>query len=68
MQESMMSNNTFIPGPTLNTVRAADGRILTAPEGWVLLPPGDAALSPPTPKVEPWISNCILDESTALTI
>src|SRR5262249_23260925 len=22
-----------------------DGRILTAPEGWVLLPPGDAALT-----------------------
>src|SRR3974377_1150620 len=36
---------TFTPGPTPNTVRAADGRILTAPEGWVLLPPGDAALT-----------------------
>jgi hypothetical protein len=41
----MMSANTFTPGPTPNTVRAADGRILTAPEGWVLLPPGDAALT-----------------------
>lgn len=39
-----MNGNTFTPGPTQNTVRAADGRILTAPEGWVLLPPGDAAL------------------------
>jgi hypothetical protein len=38
-------NNTFTPGPTANTVRAADGRVLTAPEGWVLLPPGDAALT-----------------------
>ncbi len=38
-------SNTFLPGPTPNTVRAADGRILTAPEGWVLLPPGDAALT-----------------------
>jgi hypothetical protein len=40
-----MSDNTFIPGPTPNTVRSADGRVLTAPEGWVLLPPGDAALT-----------------------
>ena len=36
---------TFIPGPTPNTVRAADGTILTAPEGWILLPPGDSALT-----------------------
>ena len=32
-------------GPTPNTVRAPDGRVLTVPEGWVLLPPGDAALT-----------------------
>ena len=38
-------NNTFAPGPTPNTVRAADGKVLTVPEGWVLLPPGDAALT-----------------------
>jgi hypothetical protein len=36
---------TFIPGPTPNTVRAADGKVLTVPAGWVLLPPGDAALT-----------------------
>ena len=36
---------TFTPGPTPNTIRAADGTILTAPEGWGLLPPGDAALT-----------------------
>src|SRR5450631_4110351 len=36
---------TFSPGPTPNTVRADDGSILTAPKGWVLLPPGDAALT-----------------------
>jgi uncharacterized protein DUF2293 len=36
---------TFTPGPMPNTVRAADGRILTAPDGWVLLPPGNAALT-----------------------
>jgi hypothetical protein len=33
------------PGPTPNTVRATDGRVLTVPEGWVLLPPGDAPLT-----------------------
>jgi Uncharacterized conserved protein (DUF2293) len=38
-------SNTFTPGPTPNTVRAADGRVPTAPEGWVLLPSGDAALT-----------------------
>src|SRR5947209_1831308 len=40
-----MSDQTFTPGPTPNTVRAADGRVLTVPEGWVLVPPGDAALT-----------------------
>ncbi len=38
-------SNIFTPGPTLNTVRVSDGRVLTAPEGWILLPPGDAALT-----------------------
>ena len=38
-------SDTFLPGPTPDTVRAADGRVLTAPEGWILLPPGDAALT-----------------------
>jgi hypothetical protein len=37
--------NTFTPGPTPNTVRSVDGKVLTVPEGWVLLPPGDAALT-----------------------
>jgi hypothetical protein len=41
----MSAANTFTPGPTPNTVRTADGRVLTAPEGWILLPPGDAALT-----------------------
>ncbi len=40
-----MSDQTFTPGPTPNTVRSADGRILTAPDGWAVLPPGDAALT-----------------------
>jgi hypothetical protein len=35
----------FTPGPGPNTVRTADGRVLTAPEGWILFPPGDAALT-----------------------
>ena len=38
-------NNTFTPGPTPNSVRAADGKILIVPEGWELIPPGDAALT-----------------------
>jgi hypothetical protein len=38
-------SNTFSPGPSPNTVRSADGKVLTAPEGWILLPPGDAALT-----------------------
>lgn len=35
----------FLPGPTPNTVRTADGKVLTVAEGWILLPPGDAALT-----------------------
>jgi len=40
-----MTSPTFTPGPTPNTVRSADGKLLTAPKGWVLLPPSDAALT-----------------------
>jgi hypothetical protein len=40
-----MAASTFTPGPTPNTVRSADGKVLTAPDGWVLLPPGDATLT-----------------------
>src|SRR5262249_1003003 len=43
--ERRMSDHPFTPGPTPNTVRAADGTVLTVPEGWLLLPPGDAALT-----------------------
>ena len=39
------SANTFSPGPAPNTVRSADGKVLTIPDGWLLLPPGDAALT-----------------------
>lgn len=38
-------SNTFTPGPTPNTVRAPNGTVKTPPEGWVLHPPGDAALT-----------------------
>lgn len=36
---------TYAPGPKPNTVRAPDGSVRTIPEGWVLVPPGDAALT-----------------------
>jgi hypothetical protein len=40
-----MSDAVFSPGPSPDTVRSADGRVLTAPKGWVLVPPGDSALT-----------------------
>ncbi len=40
-----MNVPVFTPGPTPNTVRSTDGTVLTVPEGWTLLPPGDAALT-----------------------
>ena len=41
----MKPTQYFTPGPSPNTVRSADGNVLTVPEGWILLPPGDAALT-----------------------
>lgn len=40
-----MSANVFSPGPTADTVRTADGQVLRAADDWVLVPPGDAALT-----------------------
>src|SRR5580692_7466092 len=40
-----MSDAVYTPGPAPNTVRAADGKVLTVPTGWISLPPGDAALT-----------------------
>jgi len=40
-----MNNQTYTLGPTANTVRRGDGTVLTVPEGWLPLPPGDAALT-----------------------
>ena len=41
----MTSPAAYAPGPTPNTVRRSDGQILSVPDGWILLPPGDAALT-----------------------
>lgn len=38
-------SNILSPGPTPNTVRDSGGNVLTVPDGWTLLPPGDAALT-----------------------
>lgn len=40
-----MDDNIFTPGPTPNTVKSLDGKVLAVPEGWTLLPPGDAGLT-----------------------
>jgi len=42
---SAATKQVFAPGPSLRSVRAADGRVLAVPDGWVLLPPGDAGLT-----------------------
>ncbi|QDU25401.1 hypothetical protein ETAA8_04690 [Anatilimnocola aggregata] len=38
-------NLTVAVGPSERTVVTAEGKILTAPADWILLPPGDAALT-----------------------
>ena len=40
-----MTDLIFLPGPTPDTVISADGRTLNPPPGWILLAPGDAALT-----------------------
>jgi hypothetical protein len=40
-----MSGHTFAPGPTANSVCTASGQVVVVPEKWILLPPGDAALT-----------------------
>lgn len=52
-------HSTFGPGPTPNTVRGTDGKILTVPEGWILLQPGDAAL---TRRVKAAGDHCVVQE------
>jgi hypothetical protein len=51
-----MPARTFLPGPTASSVRSADGSVLAVPDGWILLPPGDAALTRRTKAAgEHWI-------------
>lgn len=45
LQLTMANSPAFLPGPSPNTVRTSDGRVLTVPHDWSLLPPGDAALT-----------------------
>ena len=40
-----MSNQTFFPGPTKDTVKDSSGNVIRVPNGWSLLPPGDAGLT-----------------------
>lgn len=40
-----MTSNIFRPGTAPNSVQTVNGEVLTVPEGWVLLPPGDAGLT-----------------------
>lgn len=41
----MPESLTFAPTSDPRRVRAPDGRVLSVPEGWALLPPGDAGLT-----------------------
>jgi hypothetical protein len=42
-----MLNQTRVvfPGPDARSVRTADGKVLTPPDDWILVPPGDPALT-----------------------
>ena len=40
-----MPSQTFLPGPTPDTVRTHSGQVLPVPAGWEILPPGDAGLT-----------------------
>ncbi|MGE3316982.1 MAG: DUF2293 domain-containing protein [Planctomycetaceae bacterium] len=40
-----MTDNVYSPGPNATSVRAPNGDVLPIPNGWVLLRPGDAALT-----------------------
>jgi hypothetical protein len=40
-----MNSPVFGPGPVPNTAKAANGQVVSIPTGWILLPPGDAALT-----------------------
>lgn len=38
-------SNIYLPGPSERTVRTANGKVLAVPQGWQLLPPGDAGMT-----------------------
>jgi len=40
-----MPVETYLPGPTPDTVRTPTGQTRSVPAGWILLPPGDAAVT-----------------------
>ncbi|MCA9795503.1 MAG: DUF2293 domain-containing protein, partial [Candidatus Eremiobacteraeota bacterium] len=40
-----MSQQVFAPGPTPDTVIGPDGKTLSPPPDWALLPPGDPGLT-----------------------
>ncbi len=40
-----MQKTTFTSGPTEDTVCDENGQVLSVPSGWILFPPGDAALT-----------------------
>ncbi len=40
-----IASRVVLPGPSDKTVRTEDGKILPIPDGWELLPPGDAGLT-----------------------
>ena len=40
-----MNNRIAAPGPHAGTIRLPDGSVLSLPADWLLLPPGDAALT-----------------------
>ncbi len=40
-----IKSNVFLPGTVNRSVRTADGKVLTVPAGWELLPPGDPGLT-----------------------
>ena len=40
-----IASRVVSPGPSDKTVRTEDGKILPIPDGWELLPPGDAGLT-----------------------
>lgn len=45
MASSNLNDNSFLPGPKPGTVKKSDGTVIQVPDGWELLPPGDAALT-----------------------